>query len=105
MDITFFLCFKGNNLNSNKSNKDKHSYSQYTLLCRAVVANLISVYVVVRIQRIHVIRNTFSPESQYDQQMPHDTLQTNSLHHEEEQQNIYSNKTYTTIKESNQLKC
>ena len=33
MDITeakyFFLCFKGNNLNSNKSNKDKRSYSQY----------------------------------------------------------------------------
>ena len=28
-------------------------------------------------------------------QIPHDSLQTNSLHHEEEKQNIYSNKTYT----------
>ena len=55
------------------SNKDKRSYSQYythiQLLCRAVVANLISVYGVVRTQRFHAIRNTFSPDSKISKYM------------------------------------
>ena len=41
----------------------------YTLLCRAVVANLISVYGVVRTQTFHVIRYTFLPDSKISKYM------------------------------------
>ena len=50
-------------------NKDKRSYSQYYTHIHTTMANLISVYVIVRTQRFHVIRNTFSPDSKISKYM------------------------------------